>query len=77
MQNWFIEQNVRTIFDLIDITDRESIEAYIAKVDFEKAFDSIEWPLGFRENFIKWINKFMMIFTLVLEVTVSIQAILN
>ena len=33
--------NVRTIFDL---TDMESIEVYIAQIDFEKVFDSVEWP---------------------------------
>ena len=40
------------------------IEAYIAQIDFEKAFDSIEWPFllktlksfNFGENFIKWIE---------------------
>ena len=66
MKNRFIGQNVRTIFDLMEITDIESIEAYIAQIDFEKAFDSIEWPFlfktlktfGFGENFINWIKIF-------------------
>ena len=66
MKNRFIGQNVRTIFDLVEITNIEAIEAYIAQIDFEKAFDSIEWPFlfktlktfGFGENFINWIKIF-------------------
>ena len=57
----------------MDITDIESIETYIAQIDFEKAFDSIEWPFLFKtlksfgvgENFIKWINLFTMIYIFV------------
>ena len=66
MKNRFIGQNVRTIFDLIELADIEAIEAYIAQIDFEKAFDSIEWPFlfktlksfGFGEKFINWIHTF-------------------
>ena len=66
MKDRFIGQNVRTIFDLMDLTNTEAIEAYIAQIDFEKAFDSIEWPFlfktlktfGFGENFINWIKIF-------------------
>ena len=66
MKNRFIGQNVRTIFDLMELTNTETIEAYIAQIDFEKAFDSIEWPFlfktlksfGFGENFINWIRVF-------------------
>ena len=44
--------------------DQEELDAYIAQIDFEKAFDSIEWPFllktlkefNFGENFIKWIK---------------------
>ena len=48
MKNRFIGQNVRTIFDLLELADIEAIEAYIAQIDFEKAFDSIEWPFLFK-----------------------------
>ena len=48
MKNRFIGQNVRTVFDIMDLTNIEAIEAYIAQIDFEKAFDSIEWPFLFK-----------------------------
>ena len=48
MKNRFIGQNIRTIFNLMELADLEVIEAYIAQIDFEKAFDSIEWPFLFK-----------------------------
>ena len=44
--------------------DINKIEAYIAQIDFEKAFDSIEWAFLFKtldafnfgKYFIKWIQ---------------------
>ena len=41
----YIGQNIRTIFDLMPYTDDFDREAFITQVDFEKAFDSIEWSL--------------------------------
>ena len=60
----YIGQNIRTIFDIMTYTDNFDLEPYITQVDFEKAFDSIEWPFlfhtlklfGFGENFINWIK---------------------
>ena len=60
----YIGQNIRTIFDIMTYTDEFDLEAYITQVDFEKAFDSIEWPFlfhtlelfGFGKNFINWIK---------------------
>ena len=52
----------------MDLTNIEAIEAYIAQIDFEKAFDSIVWPLLFKtletfglgDNFINWTNYFKL-----------------
>ena len=60
----YIGENIRTLFDLINHAKFEQLEAYIAQIDFEKAFDSIEWPFllktmklfNFGDDFIKWIK---------------------
>ena len=62
----YIGENVRIIFDLLKYCDINEIEAFLIQVDFEKAFDSIEWPFLFKclesfnfgENFCKWIKIF-------------------
>ena len=64
IKNRYIGENIRTIFDLLNFTKINNIEAYIAQIDFKKAFDSIEWPFmlktlekfNFGEHFIKWIK---------------------
>ena len=64
IKNRYIRENVRIIFDLIKYCDLNEIEAFLIQVDFEKAFDSIEWPFLFKclesfnfgKNFCKWIN---------------------
>ena len=60
----YIGENVRIISDILQYADLENIEAYITQIDFEKAFDSIEWEflfvtlktLNFGEIFISWIK---------------------
>ena len=47
MKDRFIGQNVRLLSDLMEYTDVKNISAIFLFIDFEKAFDSIEW------NFIK------------------------
>ena len=47
MKDRFIGQNVRLLSDLMEYTDVKKISAIFLFIDFEKAFDSIEW------NFIK------------------------
>ena len=57
-------ENVRTIFDILNLTKLKDIEAYVVQIDFKKAFDSIEWPFliktlekfNFGEKFVKWIR---------------------
>ena len=43
IQNRFIGQNIRIIDDILEYTDTNMIKAIIVQLDFEKAFDSIEW----------------------------------
>jgi hypothetical protein len=39
----YIGQNIRTIIDIMEYTKENDIEGIIAFLDFEKAFDSIDW----------------------------------
>ena len=60
----FIGTNIRILFDIMTHMSLTNIEAYIALIDFEKAFDSIEWNFlletltvfNFGENFIRWVK---------------------
>ena len=59
-----IGESIRTIFDIKNITEKLDLGGYIALIDFEKAFDSIEWAFllkclkafNFGESFISWIK---------------------
>ena len=60
----YIGENIRNFFDIISYTEEKDIEAILPQIDFEKAFDTIEWPFLFQtlkafnlgDNFIKWIK---------------------
>ena len=60
----YIGENIRLIFDIMSYTTEAQLDAIIAQIDFEKAFDSIEWPFlmealkkyNFGEEFISWIS---------------------
>ena len=64
IKNRYIGENVRIIYDILMYSEENDIEAFLAQIDFEKAFDSIEWPFLFKclkafnfgENFIRWIK---------------------
>ena len=64
IKNRYIGENIRILSDVLLLTDLEDMEAYITQIDFEKAFDSVEWDfllkalneLNFGENFITWIK---------------------
>ena len=66
MQNRYIGDNIRLINDLIDYVNRQNIPGMLVNIDFEKAFDSIDWnfmfkvlkAFGFGEGIIKWIRTF-------------------
>ena len=60
----YIGENIRKIFDILNYTEESDIEAILAQIDFEKAFDSIEWPFllatlrafNFGDEFLAWIK---------------------
>ena len=64
IQGRYMGQIVCTIKDIMTYTNIKNIPGYLLLVDFEKAFDSIEWPFmlkclewyNFGNNFRKWIQ---------------------
>ena len=66
IQNRFIGDTIRTILDIIDYTDFNNKEGLLMMIDFEKAYDSVEWDFMFKvlkkynfgEMLIKWIKTF-------------------
>ena len=58
---------VRSIFDIMDLTDKKNISGLLIFIDFEKAFDSLEWNFllncldvfNFGPNFKRWIKTFL------------------
>ena len=61
-----IAENICLINNVISYTESKNITGLLLFVDFEKAFDTIEWAFiektfhhfGFGSSFIKWINLF-------------------
>ena len=43
IKNRFISDTIRTILDIIDYTDINNKEGLLMMIDFEKAYDSVEW----------------------------------
>jgi exonuclease III len=60
----YIGQNIRTIIDIMEYTKEKKLEGIIAFLDFEKAFDSIDWRViddalskfNIGEKFRKWVK---------------------
>ena len=60
----FIGETIRTIDDIMFLTDKHKINGFITLIDFEKAFDSIEWTFLFKclkafnfgDSFLDWIK---------------------
>jgi len=60
----YIGENVRTMFDIMAYLDEIEEHVFFIQVDFEKAFDSIEWPFliqalesyNFGAYFINWVK---------------------
>ena len=60
----YIGTNIRKILDTIEYTDKTGQSGVLLQLDFEKAFDSVEWSFRFHTldkfnfgpNFIKWIT---------------------
>lgn len=59
-----MHENTRIIYDLLQYTEESNIPGLLVSVDFEKAFDSIEWnflwktleSFNFGNSFIRWIK---------------------
>ena len=66
VQGRYIGECTRLIYDLIEKMDEKNIPGLLVLLDFEKAFDSLEWNytqkvldfLGFGPDFSKWISIF-------------------
>ena len=60
----FIGYNIRLIEDIIYYQNKQSSDSYLAFIDFEKAYDTLEWEFLFKTlkfynfgpTFIKWIR---------------------
>ena len=66
LPNRYIGESVRLILDIIEYTDINNIPATLFFIDFEKAYDKIEWSFinkclehfGFGEDLKKWVKVF-------------------
>ena len=64
MKGRFIGDNIRLIHGIINYTAKENLPGLLLFLDFEKAFDTVEWNFiektlgifGFGSSFVKWIN---------------------
>ena len=68
LKNRFIGTNIRAIIDSIDYLNREKKEALLAFIDFEKAFDKLNW---------KFIDRCLEIFNLGENIRHWIRVIYN
>ena len=66
VEDRYIGETVRSIFDIMDFTVKENIPGLLIFVDFQKAFDSLEWDFlvscleafDFGRDFIHWVKVF-------------------
>ena len=60
----YIGQNIRLLCDIMELSDTKKSQGIFLFVDFEKAFDTLEWsfilkalePFNFGDNFKKWVS---------------------
>ena len=60
----YIGENIRCVIDLNTLCVKENIDAYAIQIDFEKAFDSVNWEfmlisleqMNFDPDFVKWVH---------------------
>ena len=60
----YIGENIRCVIDINDVCNKKGINAYAIQIDFEKAFDSVNWDfmlislekMNFSPDFIKWVK---------------------
>ena len=75
----FIGEAIRSIFDIIDFTAKENIPGLLLFIDFQKAFDSVEWEFlieglkkfNFGRDFLQWVKTFYSIQSCVINNGVS------
>ena len=64
LKDRFIGQNIRAIIDIMEFTKSNQIPGIVAFLDFEKAFDTVNWNViqktleifGFKEQFRAWVK---------------------
>ena len=62
----FIGETIQSIYDIMDFTATENIPGLMIFIDFQKAFDSVEWgfliksleKFNFGPDFICWVGVF-------------------
>ena len=54
MKGRFIGQNIVNIMDIIHHTEENDIDALLISIDFEKAFDKLEW--NFASKCLEFVN---------------------
>lgn len=66
LKNRFIHENTRLIYDTLEYTETKDISGLLLILDFEKAFDCLEWNFlmktlkrfNFGESFMQWVKVF-------------------
>ena len=64
MKGGYIRENIRTVYDIISYLQTHNKTGILLLIDFEKAFDSVEWDYinkvlrtyNLGDSFIKWYN---------------------
>lgn len=64
MKNRYIGENIRLISDIIEVTKRKNIPGLLLLLDFEKAYDTVEWEFmmkvlkafNFGPSIIRWVK---------------------
>ena len=64
IKNRYIGENIRLISDIVDITESKKIPGLLLLLDFEKAYDTVEWKFlsevikqfNFGSSLLKWIQ---------------------
>ena len=67
MAGRYIGESIRLISDILECVDENELSGILFSADFEKAFDSIEYPFifaalqsfGFGPEFIQWVRTFL------------------
>ena len=66
MKDRFIGETIRSIFDIMDFSVNENIPGLLLFIDFERAFDSVEWNFlyeslemfNFGADLLRWVKTF-------------------